>query len=324
MEEGGVKDVRGTLSRFVMWAVDVLGLVVSGVVAPATGVFARLGPVRLRRTFKLWDEFNVIPMRYHYYQPVTRVNAVPETFWERDSMIGLDLNTSGQLELLSQLRWADELRSVPIDDPGMSGTYFYGNTTFGAGDGEIYYSLIRHLRPRRIVEIGAGYSTLIGRLAIERNGGGTEHVCIEPFENEWLERTGARVLRERVETLSVDLFASLEANDILFIDSSHILRPGGDVWFEYLRILPCLKPGVLVHIHDIFLPYAYHKEWLVERRQFWNEQYLLQALLYGSREFQVVLALHLLSREHHEALAMACPIYAERRPMPSSFWLRKV
>lgn len=264
-------------------------------------------------------------MRYHYYQPIPRLEEVPERAWDRDRLVGVDFNENGQLSLLTQLNYQEELTAFPTYDRPDSARFFYNNTTFGSGDAEIYYSIIREFKPRRIVEIGGGYSTLIGHLAVQANGNGTEHLCVEPYEQPWLERVGlTKVIRSRVEELPIDLFTALGENDILFIDSSHVLRTGGDVWFEYLQILPSLRPGVLVHFHDVFLPYPYPREWLNVRRLYWNEQYLLQAVLQGNSSFEVLLALHFLSREHHSELARACPIYAKQPGRrPGSFWVRK-
>ena len=122
----------------------------------------------------------------------------------------------------------------------------------------------------------------------------------------------------------MSLFTQLMENDILFIDSSHVLRTGGDVWYEYLQILPALKPGVLIHIHDIFLPYPYPKEWLSLRRLYWTEQYLLQAVLQGNPSIEVLLSLYLLSQNYKEDLARSCPIYSgQLNSNPGSFWIRK-
>ena len=105
-------------------------------------------------------------------------------------------------------------------------------------------------------------------------------MCIEPYEMPWLEQLGIdAVIRKKAEDVYPDIFDQVEAGDILFIDSSHVLRISGDVFVEHLHILPSLKSGVLVHIHDIFLPYAYLRNWIVDERRFWTEQYVRQAFL---------------------------------------------
>jgi len=119
------------------------------------------------------------------------------------------------------------------------------------------------------------------------------------------------------------VFAELEANDFLFVDSSHVIRPGGDVLSEYLRIIPSLRPGVIVHIHDIFSPREYPREWLSERMWLWNEQYLLETLLIDNPSWRILGALNLLHHRHFDALRRACPyLTAEREP--GSFYMQRV
>ena len=167
---------------------------------------------------------------------------------------------------------------------------------------------LREHRPRRIVEIGSGQSTLMAILALRANRAEDPryrclHLCIEPYEAPWLERAGVAVLRRPVEAVPLQVFDTLEAGDVLFIDSSHMIRPQGDVLFEYLNVLPRLKPGVVVHVHDIFTPHDYPASWLVEHVRFWNEQYLLEAFLTHNRSWKVIGALNFLRHRHFEALS---------------------
>jgi hypothetical protein len=127
-----------------------------------------------------------------------------------------------------------------------------------------------------------------------------------------------------VEDLDASLFSDLDAGDVLFIDSSHIVRPQGDVLYLLHDVLPMLPPGVLVHIHDIYTPRDYPRAWL-ERRWFWTEQYVVEALLRESRTLEVVLAANMLFQDHAAALYEACPVIARlRTPEPGSLWLRTV
>jgi hypothetical protein len=152
-----------------------------------------------------------------------------------------------------------------------------------------------------------------------------EHTCIEPYEMPWLEDIGVDVVRSRVEEMDLDLFRSLQRNDVLFIDSSHIIRPQGDVLFEYLEVLPILQSGVIVHVHDIFTPRDYPREWVVDSMRMWNEQYLLEAFLTNNSDFEVLVALNFLKHHHPAALSKACPVLAEEieRREPGSIWLRR-
>jgi predicted O-methyltransferase YrrM len=199
---------------------------------------------------------------------------------------------------------------------------------FTRGDAEFWYQMIRHLKPRRIYEIGSGYSTLMARHAIsalqkEDATYACSHVCVEPYEMDWLEQTGVTVLREKVETLGVEKFRELESGDVLFIDSSHIIRPEGDVLFEYLELLPSLAPGVVIHIHDIFTPRNYLSDWLESKTLFWNEQYLLEAFLSYNSNFEVMAAVNHLYHEHRGALQEVCPMLTDQSE-PGSFYIRRV
>ena len=149
-----------------------------------------------------------------------------------------------------------------------------------------------------------------------------EHTCIEPFENLWLEKLSVKVIRKLVEDVDVNFFNQLDENDILFIDSSHIIRPQGDVLFEYLQILPILKCGVIVHIHDIFTPKDYLDEWKIKGTLFWNEQYLLESFLCLNSSYKIIGALNYLKSNYYDELAEKCPMLTKDRE-PGSFWIKK-
>jgi predicted O-methyltransferase YrrM len=288
----------------------------------------RAGPEWLPRSFRAWNAAGVVPVPLHFYHPAFDPDALPESVWTRESqLLGIDLQTKKQLQLLSQFRYADELQRFPLNGNPKDG-FYYSNRMFGPADAEILYSMIRHVKPRRVIEIGSGYSTLLAKAALDRNGAegfDSEHICIEPFPPSWLEKVQiTRLVQKPVEVIDAAFFEQLRANDILFIDSSHVLRIGGDVWFEYLEVLPRLLPGVLVQVHDIFLPFEYPVSWVREKRWFWTEQHLLQAFLAFNSAFEVVLALSYLNAHHREELAAAAPVYKEDSSCrPGSFWMRR-
>ena len=178
------------------------------------------------------------------------------------------------------------------------------------------------------MEIGSGFSTLAAIKALDVNrledpGYQCEHICIEPYEMPWLEKAPVRVIRQRVEKVDMKMFSLLKNDDILFIDSSHIIRPQGDVLYEYLEILPTLQSGVIVHIHDIFSPRDYPANWVVDEVRFWNEQYLLEAFLTQNRDWKIIGALNFLHRSHFSALSAKCPRLTPDRN-PGSFYIQKV
>jgi hypothetical protein len=196
-----------------------------------------------------------------------------------------------------------------------------------SGDAEFLFNSIRRYKPNRIIEIGCGFSSLMIQHAIEYNTKETrtyrcDHLCIEPYEITWLESLPVTVVRDVVENTDIALFSQLKENDVLFIDSSHIIRPQGDVLMEYLEILPVLNPGVLVHIHDIFTPKDYLSEWLEKGTVFWNEQYLLEAFLSFNDRFKIVGALNFLKHHYFAELSEKCPFLSKDRE-PGSFWIRR-
>lgn len=190
------------------------------------------------------------------------------------SISGLDLDVNEQLALLRQFHYADELAAIPVER-GSDGHFYYNRGAFEAGDAEFLYAIIRLRKPRRMIEIGSGYSTLMAGAAIAHNrtedpSYQCDHLCIEPYEHRWLENAGFRVVRRRVEECGLEWFDTLDENDVLFIDSSHVIR--GDVLFEFLEILGRLQRGVLVHVHDIFTPRDYPEEFMATGALSPNEQ----------------------------------------------------
>lgn len=261
----------------------------------------------------------------HYYEPTYAAAHLPHDTAGERALPGVDLDEAGQLALLARFAYFDELRALPQDKPSPA-EFGYRNPMFGPGDAEIYYNLIRAFRPRRIVEIGSGNSTLMALNAIAANRAtdptyACDVTCVEPYEMPWLESTGVTVVRERVETVALSRFADLGENDILFIDSSHVIRPHGDVLREFLEILPSLSTGVLVHVHDVFTPRDYPEAWLRAERRLWNEQYLLEAFLAFNSRFSVLLANNWLKHNHWEAFSRACPMTTTEHE-PGSFWMR--
>lgn len=292
-------------------------------------VYRRLGTGRTPTARRLYNRLGVYPIIDQYYDPpaflddhVARQLATP-----RD-LPGIDLRPQAQQELLARLTYQEELLAIPYHDPGGQKP-FYRNGYFETGDAEILYSLIRLQKPRRLIEVGSGFSTLFARHAIEANLQEDptyccEHVCIEPYRAPWLQNSGATVVRSRLEDCDPALFAELEAGDMLFIDSTHMIRPRGDVVRLHLEIIPALSQGCLVHVHDIFTPRDYPARWMQTERRLWNEQYLVEALLSHSSRLEVLLALNFLNHQHPEALRSACPVL-DRDPgekEPGSLWLR--
>lgn len=269
----------------------------------------------------------VFPIRNHYYEPLFDWRLLRHPLDQPRHLPGIDWNSAEQLALLNQFQFNDELADIKgpkTDDL----TYHLDNAAFKSGDAEYLYNLIRLKQPKRIFEIGSGNSTLIAIKAIKKNiemrhGYVCKHVCVEPYEMPWLEQTGVQVIRQRVEDVDRKFFDELQADDILFIDSSHIIRPQGDVLCEYLELIPGLNAGVIVHVHDIFSPRDYLKEWIVDDVSFWNEQYLLEAFLSCNKEWKIIGALNYLRNEHYDELK-ACSRFLTPDRQPGSFYIQKV
>lgn len=269
----------------------------------------------------------VFPIRNHYYEPLFDPTLLRRPLDQVRHLPGIDWNISEQLELLKKFQFNDELNDI-VGPKTNDLTYHLDNAAFKSGDAEFLYNLIRLKKPKRIFEIGSGNSTLMAIKAINKNmhetpGYTCKHICIEPYEMPWLEQAGVQVVRQRVEDVDRSFFAELQADDILFIDSSHIIRPQGDVLYEYLDLIPSLRAGVIVHVHDIFSPRDYLKEWIIDDVLFWNEQYLLEAFLSCNREWKIIGALNFLRNEHYDALKTCCRFLTPAR-QPGSFYMQKV
>lgn len=260
-----------------------------------------------------------------YYEPTYAEAHLPADTARERPLPGIDLNEGGQLAVLDRFDYADELRAIPQNKPS-DAEFGYINKMCGPGDAEIYYSMIRSYSPRRIIEIGSGNSTLLALLAVAANRRDDPDyrctiACVEPYEMPWLESTGVEVIRERVEQIGLERFASLGENDILYIDSSHVIRPHGDVLREFHEILPSLAPGVLVQVHDVFTPRDYPEHWLRRQRRLWNEQYLLEAFLAFNSRFSIICANNWLKHNHWDAFRRACPMTTPAHE-PGGFWMR--
>jgi hypothetical protein len=316
---------------FLLRALDALVLPLTLPSALVLKLIRRIGTQRLKWNRKLLTFLGVFPIRDHYYEPLFNPKHLKRDLRVDRSLPGIDFRPADQLALLQSFRWASELKDIPFEKPeGNYSTYFYHNASYLSGDAEYLYQMIRHLRPKRIVEVGCGFSTLMMRKALAANNADDpaykcDHLCIEPYPPEWLRQTGARLLIQKVEEIEMDVFKALGANDILFIDSSHMIRPQGDVLFEYLEILPQLGQGVVVHVHDIFSPRDYLNAWIYDHVFFWNEQYLLEAFLSLNPSYKIIGALNYLLHHHPDELLRQCPGLAQEADTrePGAIWLRR-
>ncbi len=290
----------------------------------------------LERTFLFWQRlgFHITPV--HYYQPLPDTRELKDGLWQKPSeLIGVEMNAAGQLTLLAELsaKYKKEYESFPRTKTENPLEYYVNNRTFTAVDGEILYCLIRSLKPRRILEIGSGNSTFLSAQAILKNKAEDcdyqgELVVIDPFPRNEIFKKGfpglTQLITKKVQAVPLAEFKKLTANDILFIDSSHVLKIGSDVQFLFSEILPRLNPGVVIHFHDIFLPLEYPRKWILQDCLFWTEQYLLQAFLTFNDTFKVLWGSSYMHLKYPDKLAAAFSSYQQTAVPPGSFWLKKI
>lgn len=290
-------------------------------------IYSRIGGRRLRWNRNLLKTLKVYPIRDHYYQPLFVDKRLKKSLREKRNLPGIDFRINSQLSFLESLTFADELVALNLQYSARNNLDFYlGNGSFESGDADFLYQILRFLKPKNLIEIGSGYSTRIARQALSQNfiesaDNASSHLCIEPFEMPWLEQLGVTVMRSLVEECDLSLFDKLQKDDVLFIDSTHMIRPQGDVLVEYLEIIPRLKSGVIVHVHDIFSPRDYLDEWIRDDVRFWNEQYLLESLLSNTARYEVIASLNYLACDYYPFLSSVCPYLTPDRH-PGSFYFR--
>lgn len=279
-----------------------------------------------------------LPVPVHFYSPIPDIaDLEARRVWDaRSPMRGIDFREAEQAALLAALgsAYGEECR-WPFAPTGNPAEFHLDNQSFSFGCAASTHCMIRHSKPGIVMEIGSGNSSRVIAAAVERNrvadGRAGRHVIVDPYAADVLKGDAfpaTEVVAERVELLDPAFFDALRAGDILFIDSGHSVRIGGDVNFLFLEVLPRLAPGVVVHVHDIALPYEYSKAYATREafRQFWTEQYLLQAFLCFNREFEVLLAMNWLMVDRMAAFRSAFPGYdpAVHPFYSGSFWMRRV
>lgn len=288
-----------------------------------------------KQTFTLFQKFGLSLVRTRESPiPDTRLLCQQDDLWNRESeLIGIDMNVDGQLAMLNQVFCLYKEECDFAKSKGNTTHEFYVyNDSFGLLSAITLHSMIRHFKPRTILEVGSGNSTFVSaRASLMNQGDGhdTNLIAIEPYPRE-VHRQGfpglTRLIQSPVESLDLSLFSDLVPNDILFIDGSHYVKIGGDVNFLFLEVLPRLQSGVFVHIHDIFFPFEYPKKWIQEDRTFYSEQQLLQAFLTYNRTFEVLWAEHYMKAKYPEECeaALSNLLGYNENHQSNSFWMRRL
>lgn len=265
----------------------------------------------------------VVVVPNHYYASVADVHELRrlrELWAKRCAMIGVNMDVGAQADELLQMvkPYEPEYRGNAAYDEGTAKGFGPG---FGYIEAQCLHGVLRALKPRRVCEVGSGVSTYCTLRALGRNemeGHSAWLTCIEPNPSRFLRTMRGKkveLIERPVQAVDPDFFRELQAGDLLFIDTTHAIKPGGDVIYLYLEVLPRLRPGVIVHIHDIYLPYLYQRDLLQLRNLFqWSETALLLALLVNNHRMSVLFCLSLL---HYDAPAVLSSVFPEYRPQPA-------
>jgi hypothetical protein len=262
-----------------------------------------------------------------YYSPIPDLANLPNGVWDaRDPLRGIDFDLDAQMtfveselsEHIKTLTWPTDVAADYAYDPG--------NDSYPLVDARVLYAMVRHLRPPRIVELGSGQTTRVMAQACRENardGVSTQLRAFDPFPTAIDDGLPglSELVRVKAQDVPDEVFGELEAGDVLFVDTTHTVKIASDVNHIILRVLPLLEKGVIVHVHDIFLPYEYPRFFFADYALYWAEQYLLQAFLAFNSSFQVTCAVHALVREQSPRMTASGALAPGETG--SSFWLRR-
>lgn len=266
----------------------------------------------------------------HFYSPIPSLEEVrrheAEIFANDSSQLGaINLFEARQLQLLEV--FASLCKDIPFTETPTEGLrYHFRNEYFSYADGVTLFCMLRHLRPKRVIEVGSGFSSA---LMLDTNdrflGRSVDFTFIEPNPERlesllWdTDRTSTKILRQSVQSTPLSVFRELHAGDILFVDSSHISKTGSDVNFLLFKVLPILAPGVHLHFHDVFYPFEYPRDWIYEGVA-WNEAYLLRAFLQYNRSFEIEFFVSFVMRHLKGRVADIMPLALKSEKEQISFY----
>jgi hypothetical protein len=288
-----------------------------------------------QRFFEFFQRYGINITRNAYNSPIpyTKPLKSDKNFWRiKSELPGINIDLKKQLYFLEKIfSLYKEEYNFPINKTEIPYEYYLNNPHFGLQPAAILHCMIRHFRPKTIIEVGSGHSTYIAARASmmnQKDGYMSKLLSIEPYPDNCLMMGFpglSGLTKKRVEEIPLDFFSQLDNNDILFIDSSHTIRIGGDVNYLYLEVLPRLKKGVIVHFHDIFLPFNYPKKWIVKKQFFWNEQYLLQSFLCFNNTYETIFSNYYMNQKYPNKMKkiFTVPDGFQEFHFPSSFWIKK-
>jgi predicted O-methyltransferase YrrM len=267
----------------------------------------------------------------HFYSPIVSKDEVQRNeniIWKSvlpKDIVGISFNDVAQIELLALL--SNYYAELPFQERASDDLrYYFQNKFYSYTDGIVLYAMLRHLKPKRVVEIGSGFSSAlmldVNERFLENN---TELTFVEPFPVRLnsllteLDRENTNIVESFVQDVDLDLFKSLEKDDVLFVDSSHVVKTGSDLHHILFNILPVLNEGVYIHFHDVFYPFEYPKRWVFNGFN-WNEDYFLKAFLMYNTEFEIVLFSDYLHK-FHKANFKSMPLTYKNTG--GNLWIRK-
>jgi predicted O-methyltransferase YrrM len=267
----------------------------------------------------------------HFHSPLPDLETVDRAktrLFDRTvaAIPGLDTNVPAQLALLNELAvFYPELPFTPTKSDGLR--YYFENPYFGHADALVLYSMLRHYRPRRVIEVGSGFSSAV---MLDTNdlflSGEVRFTFIEPYPDRLLsllsdhDKRQHELIGTSVQEIPLNTFDALQAHDVLFVDSSHVAKIGSDVVHLLTDVLPRLVPGVIIHFHDVLWPFEYPEEWLREGRA-WNECYVLRAFLQYNASFKILLFNSYLGIHHRGVLQRGWPL--SLKDTGGSLWITK-
>lgn len=273
----------------------------------------------LFRLYKLGARLGVHVLPVHYYSPIPDIIELARTkdVWAKKSgLSGIHIDLDEQIENLRQacLPYQDEYAGNVAYREAVSQRYGPG---YGYIEAQALHAVVRHFKPSRIIEVGSGASThcMLTALALNEQEGAdqTAVTCIEPYPSDQLRsRKGIKLIEQKVQSVPMEVFAELSDGDLLFIDSSHTVKAGGDVNYLILEIMPQLQPGTIVHLHDIFLPYDYQRV-VLKTFLHWSETSLLRAFLTHNNRTHIMFCL---SHLHYDRPDQLKGIFPEYDPAP--------
>jgi len=292
-----------------------------------------LRPLRDPSKFEFFQSKGIHVMENHFYNPVPDTTKLDKKFFDHHyNWEGIDVNDAEQVSLLETFirQYKSEYSQFPVEKPSVEYQYYWSNLGFQCLDAVSLYGMIRHFKPKQIIEIGGGNTTMISAHATLKNAA-EGHPCnftsIEPYPLEILKKGFPglnKLIVSEAQLLPIETFLSLKENDILFIDTSHIVKLGGELIYYFMELIPRIGKGVIIHFHDIFLPEEYPKEWVMKRHLFFTEQYFLRAFLSYNDSFKITFAGRYLQLAHPELANKAYDFYPKEITKAGSFWIQRI